>query len=180
MTRFALIPLAFFANACASAEDVQDTVTDETEQVRAAFDEVDGQLDRPTSTYGNRIARISARMFADDLNEAGCRQVGAVAGGWSDRTFRTALNVFTAQGDHAVRLHGGLTWDDNASGQLFAKGANPEENMVMAIEADWMGDKVDGDVFMGNGNGPEYRLFAEKRSRGLGGVVIGAIGYCKR
>ena len=94
MTRFALIPLAFFANACASAEDAQETLSDTTEDVRAAFDEIEGDHDRSTAAFGTHIVRITERMFREDMADAGCRYIAAVSGGWRNYTSKTTLNIF--------------------------------------------------------------------------------------
>ena len=179
MTRFALLPLAFFANACANSENPQDTMTDDTEEVRAAFDEVEAAQDRRSASYGNRIVQIAEYMFANELSDNSCRYIAAVAGTWRDRTFRTALNVFDTTGHHALRMHGGMQWVDNASGEMFAKGHSAADNMTVALEADWVDNTIDGDMFFADDANVSYRFFGEKRHRGLGGLVIGAVGLCK-
>ena len=179
MTRFALIPLAFFANACASAEDAQETLNDTTEDVRAAFDELEGDQDRSTAAFGNHIVRVTERMFRADMADAGCSYIAAVAGGWRNYTSKTTLNVFDTSGHHAFRLQGVMKWDDNASGQLLAKGHSASDDMTVTVEADWLNNEIDGDIFFSGNDNPTYRLFGEKRNRGTGGLVIGAVGLCK-
>ena len=98
MNRFALIPLAFFANACASAEEAEEAVTDATEEVRAAYDEVEAELDRTNPTYSQRIIRVAERMFRNDMADEGCTFVAATAGGWRNRSFQVSLNIIDTTG----------------------------------------------------------------------------------
>ena len=176
MTRFALIPLAFFANACASAEEAEEAMTDATEEVRDAFDEVEDQNARSTKTYNNRMVRAAYHMFRNELEHEGCKYVAAVAGGWTNRTFRTQLNVISTVGESVVQLKGVMQWVDNNSGEMIAKGYAPSDNQTFILEADWLNDTLDGDLLYAN---DAYRFFGEKRNRGVGGVMIGAIGFCK-
>ena len=179
MTRFALIPLALFANACASAEDAQNAVTDATEDVRAAYDEVEAQLDRSNPTYSNRIIRVAERMFRSEMAAEGCTFVAATAGGWRNRSFRATLNIIDNTGHQPMRLQGKLTWDSNDSGQLLAKGHNAYDNQLAALEADWLQNEIDGDLHF-SGAETSYRYFGKKRDRGLGGLIIGAVADCKK
>jgi len=179
MTRFALIPLALFANACASAEEAQEAVTDTTEEVRAAYDEVEAELDRTNPTYSNHIIRVAERMFRSEMADEGCVFVAATAGGWRNRSFRATLNIIDTTGHQPMRLEGKLTWDSNNSGQLLAKGHNAYDGQVAALEADWLQDEIDGDLlFSGAENG--YRFFGKKRERGQAGMIIGAVASCNK
>jgi hypothetical protein len=51
--------------------------------------------------------------------------------------------------------------------------------MTVTLEADWLDNKIDGDIFFADNPNVSYRFFGEKRHRGLGGFVIGAVGICK-
>ena len=176
MTRFALIPLAFFANACASAEEAEEAMTDATEEVRDAFDEVEDQSARSTETFNNRMVRAAYHMFRNDLANEECKYVAAVAGGWINRSFNTQLNVISTVGESVVQLKGVMQWVDNNSGEMIAKGHASSDNQTFILEADWLNDTLDGDLLYAN---DAYRFFGEKRNRGVGGVMIGAIGFCK-
>ena len=179
MTRFALIPFAFFANACATTDDAQDTLSNPTEEVRAAFDEIDGDHDRSTAAFGTHIVRVTERMFRADMANAGCEFIAAVSGGWRNYTSKTTLNIFDTSGHHAFRLQGIMKWQSNSEGELFAKGHSASDDMTVTLEADWLNGEIDGDIFFSGNDNPTYRLFGEKRNRGTGGLVIGAVGLCK-
>ena len=179
MTRFALIPLAFFANACASAEDVQDTVTDTTEDVRNAFDEFEAEQDRTTHAYGSRVVRVTERIFRNEMSDAGCRFVAGVTGGWHNRSQKTSLNVFDTSGHLALELQGVMQWIDNSAGEITAKGHNASDNMTVVLEADWLNQKIDGDLIFTQEANKAYRFFGEKRNGAVGGRIIGAVGMCK-
>ena len=176
MTRLVLIPLAFFANACASAEEAEEAMTDATEEVRDAFDEIDGQNERTSITYTNRIVRAAHQMFRNELEDAGCKYVAAVTGGWTNRTFRTELTLISTLGESVVQMRGTMKWIDNGSGELVAKGHNASDNQTFILETDWLNDSIEGDLLVGNDG---YRFFGEKRVRGVGGAIIGAVGFCK-
>ena len=178
MNRFALIPLALFANACASAEEAEEAVTDATEEVRMAYDEIEAELDRANPNYSYRIVRVAERMFRDDMADEGCMFVAATAGGWRHRSLRTTLNVIDANGHQAMRLEGKMTKVSNDSGELRAKGHNPFDNQTIALEADWLNGDIYGDLFFSDAD-KEYRFFGKKRDRGVGGMIIGAVAVCK-
>ena len=179
MTRFALIPLAFFANACASAEEAQEAMTDATEEVRNAFDEIEAEQDRSTAAYGSMVARVTERMFRKELSDAGCRFVAGVTGGWHNRSQKTSLNVFDTTGHRALELKGMMNWVDNSSGEILAKGHNASDNMTVVLEADWLNQKIDGDLIFTQEANKAYRFFGEKRNGLRGGRIIGAVGMCK-
>ena len=178
MNRFALIPLALFANACASAEEAEEAVTDATEEVRMAYDEIEAELDRTNPTYTSRIIRVAERMFRNEMADAGCTFVAATAGGWRNRSFRTTLNIIDMTGHQPMRLNGKLTWDSNESGELRAKGHNAYDRQVVTLEGDWLNDEIDGDLLF-SGSDKAYRFFGNKRDRGIGGMIIGAVAACK-
>ncbi len=178
MTRFALIPLALFANACASAEEAEEAVTDATEEVRMAYDEVEAELDRTNPSYSSRMIRVAERMFRNEMADAGCTFVAATAGGWRNRSFRTTLNVIDMTGHQPMRLEGKLTWDSNESGGLVAKGHNAYDGQTVVLEADWLNNDIDGDLLFSETE-KEYRYFGKKRERGMAGLIIGAVAQCK-
>ena len=184
MTRFALIPLAFFANACASADDAQDFVSDEVEEVRAAFDELDGAQDRSTtvsattSSYGDRVVRVAERLFRNDMYASGCKYVAAAVGSWRYYPSNISLNVFDVSGDHEMHLQGVMKWIDNSAGEIRGKGFNQMENRRAKLEADWLHNRIEGDLTFSRDD-TEYRFFGLKNHRGSGGSVIGAIGLCE-
>jgi hypothetical protein len=184
MTRFALIPLAFFANACASADDAQQFVSDDAEEVRAAFDELEAGQDRTTTatatttTFGDRVVRVAERIFQNDMYASGCEYVAAAAGSWRYYPANISLNVFDVSGDHEMELQGVMKWIDNSSGEIYTKGFNRMDNRRAKLEADWLHNRIEGDLTFSRDNA-EYRFFGLKNHRGTGGSVIGAIVLCE-
>ena len=63
MTRFALIPLALLANACASAEDVQDNLTDMTYELQRDIEEMTAETDRPVD-FNEVAQRLEHHLLA--------------------------------------------------------------------------------------------------------------------
>ena len=181
MTRFALIPLAFFANACASAEDVQEDTQPETSELRAAFDEIGSETDRRSATvassYGLRVVHVVDRMFRNELDAAGCKYVAAAVGSWHYYPANISLNVFDIQGTHELHMSGVMHWEDNSSGEITMKGYSQGNNEVVKLEADWLDNSIEGDMSFSSDES-EYRFFGAKVHRGPGGLAIGAIGVC--
>ena len=108
MTRFALIPLAFFANACASAEEVQDLVEETTEEVREGIDSYDAETDRNARNRNKAALSYAEREFRNELAERDCDLVGAVQGNWRDRRFRLNMTVINTNADTIAKLEGAL------------------------------------------------------------------------
>ena len=183
MTRLALIPLALLANACASADNAQEFVSDEVEEARAAFDELEAGQDRTTTTsattssFGDRVVRVAERLFRNDVYASGCKYVAAAAGSWRYYPSNISMNVFDISGDHEMQLQGAMKWIDNSSGEIYTKGFNQMENRSAKLEADWLHNRIEGDLTFSHDKA-EYRFFGLKNHRGTGGSVIGAIVLC--
>ena len=180
MTRFALIPLAILANACASAEDVQDNLTDMTHELQRDIEEMTAETDRDADAHRQNIYAVAHDMFEGRLNDQRCEIVAALAGGWADRSFRLKTNMIGRSGELIATLEGRMRYVDNATGEFGAKGhiAKPQTGVVM--EGDWYRDQLEADIIIdGDGiNQVHYEVIGLKAHRGLGGQVIGAVVAC--
>ena len=178
MTRFALIPLAILANACASAEDVQDNLTDMTHELQRDIDEMTAETDRDADAHRQNIYAVAHDMFEGRLNDQRCEIVAALAGGWADRSFRLKTNMIGRSGELIATLEGRMRYVDNATGEFGAKGhiAKPQTGVVM--EGDWYRDQLEADIIIDGINQEHYEVIGLKAHRGLGGQVIGAVVAC--
>ena len=132
-----------------------------------------------TAAYGSLVVRITERMFRNEMSDAGCRFVAGVTGGWHNRSQKTSLNVFDTSGHNALKLQGVMKWIDNSAGEILAKGHNASDNMTVVLEADWLNQKIDGDLIFTQEANKAYRFFGEKRNAPIGGRILGAVGMCK-
>ena len=177
MTRFALIPLAFFANACASAEEVQDLVEETTEEVREGIDSYDAETDRNARNRNKAALSYAEREFRNELAERDCDLVGAVQGNWRDRRFRLNMTVINTNADTIAKLEGALQYDANNTGEIWAKGRT-FSNSTMVLEGDWVNNAIEADLFTVGAANSDRTVFAKKMHRGLGGKMIGAVAIC--
>lgn len=178
MTRFALIPLALLANACASAEDVQDNLTDMTHELQRDIDEMTAETDRDADAHREHIYAAAHDMFEARLPVQGCEIVAALAGGWADRSFRLKTNMIGQSGELIATLEGRMKYTDNASGEFGAKGQLKKANDVVAMEGDWYHDHLEADLVVDGINQQHYEVIGLKAHRGLGGQIIGAVVAC--
>jgi hypothetical protein len=179
MTRFALIPLAFFANACASAEEVQDLVEETTEEVREGIDSYDAETDRSTRTRNKAMLSYAKREFRNEMAERDCDLVGAVQGNWRDRSFRLDMTVINTNADTIAKLEGALQYDANNTGEIWAKGRTIGNN-TMGLEGDWVNNAIEAVLFTAGAANSDRTVFAKKIHRGLGGKMIGAVAICNK
>ena len=177
MTRFALIPLAFFANACASAEEVQELIDETSEEVREGFDSYEAETDRAGENRNKRALASAERQFRNELTESDCDLVGAVYGYWRDRGFRLNLTATNEDAKTLARLQGSLSFDSNNRGEIWAKGRT-FDNSTMVLEGDWLNSAIEADIFTVGMANSDHTVFAKKTRRGLGGRVIGAVAVC--
>jgi hypothetical protein len=178
MNRLALLPLALFANACASADEVADAATETVEELREGIESYDAELDRDSSIQNKAILRYAARSFRNEMHEGRCEFMGAVVGDWKDRNFRINFNLIDDRAQSFAFLRGGLGWDANNIGEIWGKGTNSHNDSTITLEGNWVDTAIEGDLTVRGTDNMKFVVFAEKFNRGLGGLVVGAIASC--
>ena len=178
MNRFALIPLAILANACASAEDVQDNLTDMTHDLHRDIEDMSADYDRSTVESRQHVYDRARDIFGTRLQIDGCEMFAALVGGWVDRSFGMKADMIGESGSIIVNAVGQLQYTDNRSGTFGFKGHIQDKQTTVLVEGDWYQDHLEADVSFDGTNQERFRLIGLKAQEGLGGTVIAAVADC--
>ena len=174
MTRFALIPFAIFASACADSADLTETADGLEQEFKEMVEEYHSDTERrvakpvaivaanqqPPSagtiankrvlTIGQKVAGVASDRFAHLIEKQDCEMVGAAYGMWRDQRLDFRGEMFHDSGKPMARLHGELAITGNGTGEIGAFGVGkPGKTMKVAMEGDWKGSTLDADVFIG-------------------------------
>ena len=206
MIRFALIPFAFFATACADADDLTQAADDLETEFRELVEEheVDAErsaigpkplrvgnqtphaiktVEKPRpATLGQRVVEVAADRFERNVNKEGCKMVGAAFGAWKDQRLEYRGQMFHASGKPMDRIRGKVVVTSNGAGELYGYSVNPEGDIsTVAVEGDWMGKHLDADVTVRKGSqNHEMMLIGGIEGAFDGrGHFIGALAVCK-
>ena len=205
MIRFALIPFAFFATACADADDLTQAADDLETEFRELVEEHEGDAERSATglktklvkqnlqniktvekprpaTLGQRVMKVASARFERAVRKEGCKMVGAAFGAWKDQSLEYRGQMFQTSGKPMDRIRGQVTVTGNGAGELNGYSVKPGGHFsTIAIEGDWMGNHLDADVRVQNS--------FERRDLvligGIGGAFdgrghfIGALAVCK-
>ena len=156
MTRFALIPFAIFASACADSADLEQNVDEVEAEVRELLESHDGYTarDNPSSKIGQKVVQLANLRFAEKLNNLGCNMVGAgfgVYGADNSRDFTGAM--FHNSTQLMARVHGEVDFTGNRHGMILGESTrSTSSKSALLIDADWKGGKVIGDMYSANGS----------------------------
>ena len=206
MIRFALIPFAFFATACADADDLTQASDDLETEFRELVEEheVDaersangprpvlagnqspqaiGTIDNPRpATLGQRVVKVAAERFERGVAKEGCKMVGAAFGAWKDQSLEYRGQMYHPSGKPMDRIRGKVTVTGNGAGELNGYSVKPGGHFsTIAIEGDWMSNHLDADVRVRQG-------FERRELMLIGGIdgafdgrghFIGALAVCK-
>ena len=178
MTRFALIPLAILANACASAEDVQDNLTDMTHELHRDIEDMSADYDRSSAESRQHVYDRARDIFGTRLQTDGCEMFAALVGGWVDRSFRMKADMIGESGSIIVNAVGQLQYTDNRAGTFGFKGHIQDKQTTVLVEGDWYREHLEADVSFDGANDESFRLIGLKAQEGLGGAVIAAVADC--
>ena len=154
MTRFALLPLAFFANACADTEGLEDTLTDAETEVRELIESSDFDSEKSAmSDHGARMKVLHTAMaaFEKDAHRQGCEAVGVAVGNWVDRSFAYKGLFMDMKARPFAAIAGDITYVNNNDGEFngFSVKSAPEVGNLV-IEGDWRDGVVQADVLSSN------------------------------
>lgn len=178
MTRFALIPLAILANACASADEVQDGMSSADYDVVRDIEQMNADGDRSTDDHRQRVYDYTEAVFGQEVRAQGCDVVGAVIGGWPDRSFTLKADMISPSGKVITSMEGKMRYIDNSTGVFGAKGFDAKHRTGVVMEGDWFRDHLEADMYFGGPNTDRFRVIGLKRHDGLGGHVIGVVADC--
>lgn len=179
MTRFALIPLAILANACASSEDAQDGQTYTDEAVQRDIEELAGETARNTDAQRQAAFDRVQDVFGNRIDSAGCEMVAAMTGEWSaDSVLLTTM--FEPDGTVTAKMEGRLRYTDNQEGVFGAKGHDKVKGVTVVTEGDFYREHVEADVIMTgeNWNTQTFRVIGLKELRGQRGEIWAAVADC--
>jgi len=175
MTRFALIPLAFFANACASAEEVQDLVEETTEEVREGIDDIDYSR----SLDAELLLDVAQDQFQKQLDIGDCTMVGAVAGKITGPTAINMVLVNAGSREVMARLNGWMSQDTNDGGGFYAQDTAMSAFNSVEFDGDWEHNAIEADVYSTQGRTIyEATLFATMTERGDASSILGVVAVC--
>ncbi len=186
MTRFALIPFAIFASACADTTEIEETLADAETEVRELLDSEDvdaekGALADPR--FHKKVLRVAKDKFTRAAAMEGCKVVGATFGSWADRSYQYRGIMLDGNARPMAATAGVITYESNYSGEFNGRSYKTAPNMEkLMIEGDWRQGAILADVFSFANNQPnsvELTLFGEMRETGVGGGhFIGALAKC--
>ena len=178
MTRFALIPLAILANACASSEEVQDNLADTTHELQREIDELTADTDRETSAYRQVVYERTRAFYENRLQAEGCEMVGALTGSWENERLKVKANVIDMHGEIVVNMEGSMRFTGNDEGIIGTKGYIAREQTHVIMEGDWQRGYIEADMLLDSLNDRTMRVVGLQTPRGYGGDIVGAVARC--
>ena len=178
MTRLSLISFAILANACAPAEGLQDDLTDITHELQRDINEMTTENHTDADTHRQLIYDRIHDVYESRSPLRGCEIVGALAGGWADRSFQLKTHVISESGKVVASMAGQMRYIDNTEGVFSATGKTSKRGTTMKMVGDWYRDNLEADISV-HGIDDEHLFFTGVKShRGLGGQVMGVVVAC--
>ena len=183
MTRFALIPFALIAVACADSTDL-DSATDEVpDELREYLDDEPETARRVQGglTPAERMVRAAERRYGKQLSKAGCDFVGVGYGIWTqqNRVFTGAM--LDASGDLIDKIQGRVDVSGQRHGTVSAKGANAVAGVSnLHVDGDYRRGMLEADVMAKEG-ADSLDLVMVGNIRGVHstrGHIFGALAIC--
>ena len=155
MIRFALIPFAVFASACADSSDVAQSA-DELEQ------EFKDMLDNPAintvrsvqgpNVLGAKVVQVAWSRYSKQVEKEGCDLVGAAYGTWEDQGMNFRGELFQNSAMPMEGIMGRVVVTANGVGELSGVGTQAVDSVdAVYIEGDWKGTHLDADVLVKKG-----------------------------
>jgi len=186
MNRFAIIPLALLANACASQADIEAMAEDAETDIRELLEQNDVDTERGAlhdHRTRQRLVRHAVQQFKHITDAERCTIEGVAVATWRDRTFIYRGVTLRMDAKPLATITGRLTYDDNNSGEIFGTGIDTAGNTnSLKIEGQWLDHQIEADVFSSQGkagNNEQLTLFADRKQRGLDGHFVGVLADCK-
>ena len=184
MIRFALIPFAVFASACADSPDLAQTADELEQEFKDMMDtpEIDAECDvHGPNALGAKVVQLAWARYADQVQKEGCDMVGAAYGAWEDQGMNFRGQMFQNSAMPMDAIAGRVVVTANGTGELSGVGTKAVENIdAVHIEGDWKGNHLDADVLVKKGArindlvliGNIYGTFDQE------GYFVGALAQC--
>ena len=151
MTRFALLPLAFFANACADTEGFDDALTGSDTEVREMIELADVNTERSSSAKKPaqaRLVRMALARFGKETIAQGCEPVGAAFGTWKDNRYQYRGTMVDMNAKPFAAIKGYLSHDGYRDGEFNGLSVkSSDEAGRLTIEGDWHRGDIQADIF---------------------------------
>ena len=186
MNRFAIIPLAILANACASQADIEAMADEAEADIRELLEQNDGDAERTALSdhrVRQRVIRHTVKQFEHITKGEECTIEGVAIADWRDRSFEYRGMVMSLDAKPMATITGRITYDDNNSGEVFGSEIHSSGDInSLTIKGLWLDRHIDADVIIGHTdalNNDEFTLFATRKQRGLNGHFVGVLANCK-
>ena len=184
MTRFAFIPFAILASACADSADYDDTTVDADQEFRDMLDSEDVNADRQhgvQTELGAKVVRVAWNRYHAEVTDQGCSMIGAAYGSWTDQSQAFEGAAYYNSSALMDEWGGQITVSANARGQLSAAGFNTMPGLdALMMEGDWKGSHLQADVVTKKGNRIAEMVMVGDITHvdGTRGYFIGALADC--
>ena len=183
MTRFALIPFAFFAAACADSTEF-DSVSDEAaDELREYLDDEPETARRAQGgpTMAERMVRVAERRYGKQLSKDGCDFAGVGYGIWMQQNRVFAGALLDESGELIEKIQGKVEVIGDRYGTVSAKGGNAVPGIrKLHLEGDYRGQFFEGDIAAMDG-AESVELVMVGSIKGINshrGHIFGALAIC--
>jgi hypothetical protein len=154
MNRFALLPLAFFANACADTEGLEESLADAETEVRELIESSDFDAEKSAmSDHGARMKVLQTALakFEKDAHRQGCEPTGVAVGNWVDRSFEYKGLFMDMKARPFAAIAGDISYVNNNDGEFNGFSVKSADDVgKLVIEGDWRDGSVQADVLGSN------------------------------
>ena len=184
MTRFALIPFALFASACADNNEYNPAAEDADQEFRDMLDETEVGTDRQHSVQtetGAKVVRIAWNRYQSEVASQGCSMIGAAYGAWTDQSQTFEGAAYYNSSAMMDEWGGQLSTTSNGRGELSGTGFNAVTGLdALIMEGDWKGSYIHADVVTKKGNRIAEMVMVGDITHvdGNRGYFIGALADC--
>ena len=181
MTRFAIIPLAIFANACADSAGL-DNVEDTEAEVRDLIEEYGADEERNaahTQSLAFNLVQLANTKYANAVEDAGCTVVGAAYGQWHKESGKFHGQTFHNSAQTMANFRGKIR-SQQAFGMVDANSFEDYENgRKLILEGEWHNGDFVADVFSPvSNNTTAYTIIGQAQDSAEGGQFYGALSIC--
>ena len=139
MTRFALIPLAIFANACADSAGL-DSVENTEAEVRDLINEYGPDEERnavESRSLAINLVQLANTKYLDAVEDAGCTVVGAAYGQWDKESGKFQGQTFHNSAQTMANFQGTVR-TQQSFGMIEADSFSDYENgRKLFLEGEW-------------------------------------------
>ncbi|MEC8193586.1 MAG: hypothetical protein VX944_16250 [Myxococcota bacterium] len=155
MIRFALIPFAVFASACADSPDLAHTADDLEQEFKDMLDNpaIDAECDvHGPNALGAKVVQLAWSRYSAQVQKEGCDLVGAAYGTWEDQGMNFRGQLFQNSAMPMDGIMGRVVVTANGTGELSGIGTQAVDGVdAVYIEGDWKGTHLDADVLVKKG-----------------------------